>query len=61
MKIFIGKNLLSRIDRLFDFSRFSKIAILTDENIPNLLANKIKKSLNKEVIKIIINLQNKKI
>ena len=54
MKIFIGKNLLSRIDRLFDFSRFSKIAILTDENIPNLLANKINKSLNKEIIKIII-------
>ena len=54
MKTHIGKNLLSKIDRLFDFSRFSKIAILTDQNIPKLLINKIEKSLNKEIARIII-------
>lgn len=54
MKIFVGKNLLEKIDQLFDFSQFSKIAVLTDQNIPKLLINKIEKSLNKEIIKIVI-------
>lgn len=54
MKTFIGENLLSKINQLFDFSRFSKIAILTDENIPQLLVNKIEKSLRRDLIKIII-------
>ena len=54
MKIIIGKNLLEKINISFDFSKFSKIAVLTDENIPKFLINKIEKSLNKEVVKIII-------
>ena len=54
MRTIIGKNLLEKIDNLFDFSKFSKIAVLTDENIPKSLANKIEKSLNKKLIKIII-------
>ncbi len=54
MKTFIGKNLLEKIDQLFDFSQFSKIAVLTDENIPKSLVNKIEKSLKRELIKIII-------
>ncbi len=54
MKIHIGKNLLEKIDQLFDFSKFSKIAVLTDVNIPGSLVDKIEKSLNKELIKIII-------
>ena len=52
--IFIGEDLLSKIDQLFDFSRFSTVAILTDENIPNLLVKKIEKSLNIKLTKIII-------
>jgi len=54
MKIFIGNNLLSKIDQLFDFQKFSKIAVLTDVNIPRSLINKIEKSLKKNLIKIII-------
>ncbi len=53
-KIIIGKNLLSTIDQLFDFSKFSKIAILTDENIPVSLIEKIENSLKKKIIRIII-------
>jgi len=53
-KIIIGNNLLSKINQLFDFSRFSKIAILTDENIPKSLIDKIENSLNREIVKIII-------
>ena len=54
MKTHIGKNLLVKINCLFDFSKFSKIVVLSDENIPKLLVEKIEKSLNKELIKIII-------
>jgi len=53
-KIIIGKNLLSKINLIFDFSRFSKITVLTDENISKSLVDKIEKSLNKKLIKIII-------
>ncbi|MFA5770104.1 MAG: 3-dehydroquinate synthase [Patescibacteria group bacterium] len=52
MKIHIGKNLLGKINRLFDFSKFSKIAVLTDVNIQISLMsqiNQIEKSLNKEL------------
>ena len=52
--MFIGDNLLSKINQLFDFSQFSKIAVLTDENIPKSLVNKVEKSLKRELIKIII-------
>jgi 3-dehydroquinate synthase len=54
MKIIIGKNLLEKINDLFDFSRFSTIAVLTDENIPKSFVDKIEKSLNRKLIKIII-------
>jgi len=57
MRIIIGKNLLSKINQLFDFSQFSKIAILTDVNIQISLMsqiNQIEKSLHKKLIKIII-------
>jgi len=54
MKIHIGKNLLSKINRLFDLSKFSKIVVLTDENIPESLIDKIERSLNRKPIRIII-------
>lgn len=54
MKTITGKNLLTKINNLFDFSKFSKIAVLTDENIPRSFINKIEKSLSRELIKIII-------
>lgn len=50
----IGKNLLMKINKLFDLKRFSKIAVLTDENIPKSLVDMIQKSINKKLIKIII-------
>lgn len=54
MKTIIGKKLLEKINRFFDFSKFSKIAVLTDVNIPRSFINEIEKSLNKKLIKIII-------
>ena len=33
MKTIIGNNMLSKINTMFDFSRFSKILILTDSNV----------------------------
>lgn len=54
MKMFIGNNLLSKINQLFDFTKFSKIGILTDENIPKSLVNQAERSLNRKLIKIII-------
>jgi len=53
-KIIIGDNLLLKINQLFDFTKFSKIGILTDENIPKSLVNQAEKSLNRKLIKIII-------
>ena len=53
-KIIIGNNLLEKLNGLFNFDRFSKIAVLTDENVPRILIDKIEKSLNKKVTKIII-------
>ena len=49
--------MLSKINKLFDFSKFSKIAVLTDENIQiNLISqiSQIKKSLNRDLIIITI-------
>ncbi len=54
MKIHIGKNLLSKIGELFDFSKFSKIAILTDDNIPKQFIDEVEKSLEISLTKIII-------
>lgn len=53
-KIFIGNNLLERLAKLFDFSQFSKIAILTDVNIASHWLNVLKKAVGKESINIII-------
>lgn len=56
-KIIIGKNLLAKINKLFDFSKFSKIAVLTDENIQISLMSQIsliKKSLNRKLVMITI-------
>ena len=56
-KIIIGKKLLGKINTLLDFSRFSKIAVLTDENIQISLISQIsqiKKSLNRELVIITI-------
>lgn len=53
-KIIVGNNLLEKLNNLFDFSKFSKITVLTDENIPKSLIKKIEKSLNRKLIKIII-------
>ncbi len=52
--IIIGKDLLEKINQLIDFSKFSKIAILTDQNIPQSLIDQIEKSLKRKLIKIII-------
>ncbi|MFA6016914.1 MAG: 3-dehydroquinate synthase [Patescibacteria group bacterium] len=57
MKTIIGKNLLSKINHLFDFSKFSKIAVLTDANIQiNLMSqiSQIEQSLNRELIIITV-------
>jgi len=54
MKIIIEKNILIKINELFDFSKFSKIAVLTDVNIPMALVDRIEESLNKKLKKIII-------
>lgn len=56
-KIIIGKNLLWKINKLFDFSKFSKIAVLTDVNVQKSLMSQIsqiKKSLNRELAIITI-------
>lgn len=57
MKTIIGKNLLSKISQLFDFSKFSKIVILTDDVVQMILISHIsliKKSLNRELEMIVI-------
>ncbi len=54
MKIIIGKNLLTKINKLFDLQKFAKIAVLTDVNIPMPLVYKLEKSFRKKLIKIII-------
>ena len=53
-KIFIGNNFLSKINQLFDFSRFSKLAILTDTNVAKHWLLPLKKSLKKKTSEIII-------
>ncbi|MFA6081370.1 MAG: 3-dehydroquinate synthase [Patescibacteria group bacterium] len=56
-KIIIGKKLFGKINTLLDFSRFSKIAVLTDKNIQMSLISQIsqiKKSLNRELVIITI-------
>lgn len=57
MKTIIGKNLLEKINTLFDFSKFSMIAVLTDDVIQMSLISQIgliRKSLNRELTVITI-------
>ena len=54
MKTIIGKNLLSKINQLFDFSKFSKITILTDTNMVRHWLPVVKKSLGQKTLEIII-------
>jgi len=56
-KIIIGKNLLEKINTLFDFSKFSKIVVLTDDVIQMNLISQIgliKQSLNRQLTVITI-------
>jgi 3-dehydroquinate synthase len=53
-KIIIGKNLLVKINTLIDFRKFSKVSVLTDENIPKVFIEKIEEALKQKIIKIII-------
>lgn len=57
MKTIVGKKLLEKINTLIDFSKFSKIAVLTDDHIQMSLINQIslmRKSLNRELTVITI-------
>lgn len=57
MKTIVGKNLLEKINTLFDFSKFSKIAVLTDDHIQMSLISQIslmRKSLNRQLTIITI-------
>ena len=51
--IIIGKNLLEKLDKLIDVNQFSKIAILTDENVASHWLTVVKKSLNNPVVIVI--------
>jgi len=53
-KIFIGNNLLEKLTKLFDFGRFSKIAILTDTNVAKHWLLTVKRSLKQKTSEIII-------
>ncbi|MEK7495028.1 MAG: 3-dehydroquinate synthase [Patescibacteria group bacterium] len=53
-KTIIGNNLLRKLHRLFDFSRFSKIGILTDTNVAKHWLLVVKKSLKQKTIEIVI-------
>src|SRR3989344_3985166 len=51
--VIIGLDLLQNLNSLFDFSKYSKIIIITDSNIDRIYSEKI--GLGKEVEKIVIN------
>ncbi len=53
-KIFIGNNLLSKINQLFDFNRFSKVTILTDTNVAKHWLPSVKRFLKQKTSEIII-------
>ena len=62
-KIIIGNNLLGKLNSLFNFDQFSKIAVLTDENIQVSLISQISqikkiskqsKKSGKQCLKIIL-------
>jgi 3-dehydroquinate synthase len=43
--IFVGKNILSEFDKLFDLKKYSKIAILTDRNVLKFQAESFRQKL----------------
>jgi 3-dehydroquinate synthase len=43
--IFIGENILEKISELFDFKKYSKIAIITDDQIAKLFLEKLQKAI----------------
>lgn len=51
--IIIGKNLLEKLNILIKVNQFSKIAILTDENVASHWLTVVKKSLNNPVVIVI--------
>jgi len=53
-KIIIGNNLLSKINQLFDFDRFSTVAVLTDTNVAKHWLLTVKRSLKQKISEIII-------
>jgi 3-dehydroquinate synthase len=52
--IIIGNNLLSKINKLFDFNRFSTVTILTDTNVAKHWLLLVKKSFKQKISEIII-------
>lgn len=50
--IFIGKNILADFDKLFDLEKYSKIAILTDQNVFKFQAENFRHKLNQKLTKI---------
>lgn len=52
--IIIGENLIETIDSLFDFARYSQIAIITGSNIPGLWLKKLREALPSETRVIIV-------
>jgi 3-dehydroquinate synthase len=53
-KIIIGNGILEKLSSYFDFGRYSKVAILTDENIYRLFLKKTKQTLGKDIATIVI-------
>jgi 3-dehydroquinate synthase len=52
--VIIGGNLIGTIDSLFSFGKYSKIAIITGENIPEKWVNLLRESLNCDSSLIVI-------
>ncbi len=53
-KIIIGKKLLEKLSKLFNFNQFSKIGLLTDENIAHHWLSRVKKAIGKETSAIVV-------
>src|SRR5258706_15099118 len=52
--IFIGESLLEKISNLFDLKKYSKIAIITDDNIAKLFLEKLQKTIPYKTYPIIV-------
>src|SRR5438270_225437 len=46
--IFVGANLIEKIETVFDFSPYSQLFIITDETVKPLYLDKLQKSLSAE-------------